>query len=144
VLGRHFLNFHITHKERKGVPMDEPTSKLAFNKAAPRRIVKVSPKPRKPKSSKTKQKTYRPTPISEQPLIKLDPASLGSAPVLSIDVEEYLHHFKDFVMTEDEKLEVLNDLWNIMCRFVEIGFGMDSHTPVNNVNATLVLKTAIC
>jgi len=103
--------------------MNEPTSKIAYNKAAPRRIVKVMPKQKKPR-----QKTYQPSPISNKPLIKLDPVTIGSSPVLTLDVEQYIHQFKDFVMTEEEKIEVLNDLWNIMCRFVEIGFGMDSHT----------------
>ncbi|MDB2437132.1 hypothetical protein N9W89_00315 [Hellea sp.] len=108
--------------------MDEPTSKPAFNNTAAQRIVNVTQNRKKSKPSKYKAKTYQPTPISKTPLIKLDPKSQSSAPVLTLDVEKYLHQFKDFVMTEDEKLEVLNDLWNIMCRFVEIGFGMDSHT----------------
>ena len=101
--------------------MDEPTSKPAFNKVAPKRIVKVT----RPTKKKKKTNTIRSKPDA---IISLDPAKVGYASVMTLDVEKYLHQFKDFVMTEEEKIEVLNQLWNIMCRFVELGFGMDSQS----------------
>jgi len=100
--------------------MDESTSKPAFNQAASTRVVNV----RKNKFNKTR-KAHKAKPTHH---ISLDPAKGHYSPVMTLDVEKYLHRFKDFVMTEEEKIEVLNHLWNIMCRFVELGFGMDSHS----------------
>lgn len=44
----------------------------------------------------------------------------------NFDAEKYLAQAKDFDMSEEEKVELLTILWDIMCRFVELGFGLDS------------------
>ena len=49
-----------------------------------------------------------------------------ATPKFNFDVEKYLAQVKDFDMTEEEKRELLAILWDIMCRFVELGFGLDS------------------
>ena len=48
--------------------------------------------------------------------------------VSDFDLDVFMGDFDDFDMTEDEKREVLHALFEIMCRFVEIGFGLDSHS----------------
>jgi len=101
--------------------MDKPECKPAFNNAAPKRVVKV-------KKNNHNKRIYKSSKRKLEPPITLDPAKIGYSPVMTLDVEKYLHQFKDFAMTEEEKVEVLNQLWNIMCRFVELGFGMDSHS----------------
>lgn len=97
--------------------MNESTITPAFNKAAPRRVIKVKSKPSQKRRKKSKTKSR----------LEHTPARQGHAPVMTLDVEEYLHQFKDFVMTEEEKIIVLEALWSIMCDFVLLGFGMDSH-----------------
>lgn len=42
------------------------------------------------------------------------------------DINHYLEMAKDFDMSEQEKIELLTVLWDIMRRFVELGFGVDS------------------
>lgn len=79
--------------------MDESALTHAFNKAA-------NPIPANPSTSEANT----------------------SLSVSDFDVEAFLHHFDEFEMTEDEKHEVLHALWEIMCRFVEVGFGLDSHS----------------
>lgn len=81
--------------------MDESAMTLAFNKAA------------------------NPNPESIKPIIRTSTPSLS---VADFDIEAFIGDFDDFDMTEDEKHEVLYALWEIMCRFVEIGFGLDSHS----------------
>lgn len=103
--------------------MDESTSRPAFNAAAPRQVVKVKRKAKPQIKRCYKHKPYKGT----KPMLQQPPTTNG-APIMTLDVEKYLHQFKDFVMTEEEKVEVLNQLWNIMCRFVELGFGLDSHS----------------
>lgn len=47
-------------------------------------------------------------------------------PIFHLDVEEYIGQLGDYDMSEDEKVELLLALWDIVCRFVELGFGVYS------------------
>ncbi len=47
-------------------------------------------------------------------------------PRYSFDVEKYFEQAKDFDLTEEQKIELLTILWDIMMRFVELGFAIDS------------------
>ncbi|MEX6633428.1 hypothetical protein [Hyphococcus lacteus] len=42
------------------------------------------------------------------------------------DINHYLAMAQEFEMSEDQKRELLLILWDIMRRFVELGFGVDS------------------
>ncbi len=51
----------------------------------------------------------------------------GKAPhplVLSIDYEKYEHYLEDSNLTEAQKQEFLQALWNIIVNFVDLGFGV--------------------
>lgn len=85
--------------------MDESAMMLAFNKAA------------------------NPNPETLNPVIRTSTPSLS---VADFDIDAFIGDFDDFDMTEDEKREVLYALWEIMCRFVEIGHGLDSHSLAMN------------
>jgi len=45
---------------------------------------------------------------------------------LSLDVEKYEHHLKNSNISEAEKQEFLETMRNIMCTFVQMGFGVES------------------
>lgn len=49
-----------------------------------------------------------------------------SSPSLEFDIEKYLAAFECEHMTEDEAKAVLGVLWDMMCRFVELGLGIDA------------------
>jgi hypothetical protein len=42
------------------------------------------------------------------------------------DVEQYLPEVEGRFDSEEEAIEFLRTLWNIMCAFVDIGWGVDS------------------
>jgi len=48
----------------------------------------------------------------------------GTKPTLLLDVDEFQHYLDAADMTPDEKREVLETLWEIVCEFVMIGFGV--------------------
>ena len=53
----------------------------------------------------------------------------GSGPeaqftALSFDYEEYAPYLEDSDLTEEQKREFLETLWNIMVSFVDLGFGI--------------------
>ncbi len=51
----------------------------------------------------------------------------GGAPhplVLSIDCAKYEHYLEDSNLTEGQKQEFLQALWNIIVNFVDLGFGV--------------------
>ena len=89
--------------------MDESAMTHAFNRAA------------------------NPNPETINPVIRTITPSLS---VADFDIEAFIGDFDDFEMTEEEKREVLYALWEIMCRFVEIGFGLDSHSLAMNEQAS--------
>jgi hypothetical protein len=45
-------------------------------------------------------------------------------PTLTLDVELYQHYLDNSDLTEEQKNELLNTLWNIICGFVQMGFGV--------------------
>ena len=42
----------------------------------------------------------------------------------SFDPREYLHHFEDADMTEEQKIEYIELVWNMMSEFAAIGWGV--------------------
>ncbi|RLK00689.1 hypothetical protein [Ruegeria conchae] len=48
----------------------------------------------------------------------------STKPTLSVDVERYQHFLDESDLTEVQKAEFLQSLWNIMMSFVELGFGV--------------------
>lgn len=38
------------------------------------------------------------------------------------DIEEYIHHFDEYDMAYDEKVEYIHSIWNIMSAFVDLAF----------------------
>ena len=45
-------------------------------------------------------------------------------PVLTIDYEKYAHFLEDSDLTEEQKQEFLQTLWNIVVEFVSLGWGV--------------------
>ena len=52
------------------------------------------------------------------------PGSEAQFTALSFDYEEYTPYLEDADLTEDQKREFLETLWNIMVSFVDLGFGI--------------------
>lgn len=50
------------------------------------------------------------------------------------DINYYLDMASGFDMSEEEKIELLTILWDIMKRFVELGWGVDSVTLLDDEN----------
>lgn len=47
-------------------------------------------------------------------------------PTWIIDTQEFEHYLDDPAMSEEQKKEVLETLWGIICEFVFLGFGVTS------------------
>jgi len=47
---------------------------------------------------------------------------------MKLDTEKYIPMLDEFDMTDEGRIECIEIIWNMMCRFVEIGHGMDTHT----------------
>ncbi|MFA3920698.1 hypothetical protein [Ruegeria hyattellae] len=45
-------------------------------------------------------------------------------PILSVDVERYQQYLDDTDLSEAEKAEFLQSLWQVIISFVELGFGV--------------------
>jgi hypothetical protein len=45
---------------------------------------------------------------------------------LEMDAAEWLPYVEEFDISEEQKIELLQMLWNIMSTFVDIGWGVDS------------------
>lgn len=54
------------------------------------------------------------------------PPDLGYPGALELDVEKYLPYVEGFDISEEQKAELLKNLWSIMRSFVEIGWGLDT------------------
>ncbi len=55
----------------------------------------------------------------------LDPQSVAAPyKALTIDYALYEHHLENSDLTEDQKREFLDTLWNIIVNFVDLGFGV--------------------
>ena len=62
------------------------------------------------------------------------PADRNNASVLNFDAAQYIGQFQGFDITEEQKLEVLSALWDIMSRFVELGYGLNSYSSPKQTN----------
>ena len=69
----------------------------------------------KQKKDKTKRNTQ---PVSDLP------GRDASPPVVTVDYDLYAHYLEDSDLSEKEKREFLQMLWNIICEFVSLGFGV--------------------
>lgn len=45
-------------------------------------------------------------------------------PVITVDYEEYAHFLESADLTEDQKRDFIQTLWNIVVEFVSMGFGV--------------------
>ncbi len=45
---------------------------------------------------------------------------------MTVDLEEYKHDLSEFDLNEAQKEELLRVLWQIMCAFAELGWGVNS------------------
>ena len=59
-------------------------------------------------------------------------------PTLTFDVEEFQHHLDGSNLTDAEKEELLKTLWEMICEFVFLGFGVH---PVDHLREDLRRKT---
>ncbi|WP_430436061.1 hypothetical protein [Oceanibaculum nanhaiense] len=50
--------------------------------------------------------------------------ALRSPPVITVDYDLYAHYLEDSDLSEDQKREFLQALWNIIVAFVSLGFGV--------------------
>ena len=48
----------------------------------------------------------------------------SARPVLTVDYELYAHFLEDSDLTEEQKREFLQAIWNIIVEFVSLGFGV--------------------
>ncbi len=62
--------------------------------------------------------------MGTEPLNISDDTSSAAAPVL--DLERYIPEVEAQFDSEEEAIEFLRTLWNIMCAFVDVGWGVDS------------------
>jgi len=49
---------------------------------------------------------------------------LSAKPIITVDVEKYQSYLDDTAMTDAEKKEFLQALWQVIVGFVELGFGV--------------------
>lgn len=62
----------------------------------------------------------------DAPLSALSNIELSAETSPDFDLDKYMKMAEGFDLSEDEKRELLTTLWEIMKRFVELGWGMDS------------------
>lgn len=67
---------------------------------------------------------------SEYPMMER-PASLHPAPQL--DPADYLEHMEEFDLTEKQKVELLETLWNICRRFIELDIDIGEVDPCGRI-----------
>lgn len=60
------------------------------------------------------------------------PAGDGSRPAIGVDYEAYAHFLEGTDLSEAEKQELLQSLWNVVVEFVALGFGVH---PLQQVGA---------
>ncbi len=76
--------------------------------------------------------SYRKTKIKETAkhsgITKLDLALR----VITVDYERYAHMLEDADLSEDQKREFLQTIWNIIVEFVSLGFGVHPLQQVQN------------
>jgi len=80
-----------------------------------------------------KEQKPQANPMQGVKFIKPPPVDGGfTKPVLNLDIEKYLEQIEDFELDEEDATELLTTLWDIMSRFVELGFGIDSYSNVTD------------
>lgn len=63
----------------------------------------------------------------DAPAVRPDPTSaLSAAPprIVTVDYEAYAHLLDDADLSEDDKRQLLQALWSIICSFVQLGYGV--------------------
>jgi len=53
-------------------------------------------------------------------------------PTLTLDIEKYQHYLDDYDLSEEEKREFLQTIWNMVCEFVMLGFEVHPLQDVQN------------
>lgn len=56
----------------------------------------------------------------------------SKAPAITVDYDLYAHFLDDADLTEDQKREFLQAVWNIIVEFVSLGFGVHPAQQVQN------------
>ena len=72
-----------------------------------------------------------------------------SAPALTLDVDLYQHYLDNSDLTQEEKIEFLQALWNLINEFVMLGFNVHpiqqvqkrSEQPLDYVESTTLLTS---
>jgi len=68
-----------------------------------------------------------------EPNRELEQAALSIPPALEMKPEDYLPDMEAFDMKEAEKIELLQALWDIMRRFIEVGVDISEVDPCGQV-----------
>lgn len=71
-----------------------------------------------------------------------DAFAVSANPVVAIDVEKYQSWLDDSDLSDQEKQEFLQALWNIVVAFVELGFGVHPLQEVCGQQSVLVDQSA--
>lgn len=74
--------------------------------------------------------------MSDKDLTQVFPPQPETPGMLRFEPEEYMEYLEDLVLTEAEKVEFLQTLWNIMSAFVNYGWGVDSVIPMLALKAS--------
>jgi hypothetical protein len=69
-------------------------------------------------------------------------ASTSLYPALTIDWNLYAQHLKNSDLTDDEKREFIQTLWDIVVSFVDLGFGVHpvQDDPEDNLDENIALQ----
>ena len=67
-----------------------------------------------------KRKTNEATPKRRKP----DTNPISDPRIVTVDVERYKHFLDESDLTDDEKQQVMQALWEIIVNFVDLGFGV--------------------
>ncbi|MCB1451415.1 MAG: hypothetical protein KDJ67_15120 [Nitratireductor sp.] len=53
-----------------------------------------------------------------------DPTPDKTNLTIQFDAEEFVHHLREYDLSDDEKIEYLQTIWSIVLQFVDLGFGL--------------------
>lgn len=62
--------------------------------------------------------------------------------VITVDYDLYAHYLADTDLSEEQKLEFLQTLWNIICEFVALGFEVHPAQQAKNACGELPIQLA--
>jgi hypothetical protein len=54
----------------------------------------------------------------------MQPNQPNTPPTLTLDVDLYQHYLDNSDLTDEQKKELLETLWNVVCSFVQLGFNV--------------------